>query len=419
MTMKKQVSRTNSEERIPEEGNSYSSMMRPLFPKAEFEFRHSRVRKAMTDAKLDAVIAFAPVNIFWSSGFLGSPSHRKTPEFIHGASYPWVVISHDETALVGNSAAVPSYEHETTIKRIFSSHPVANRMSALVEALKSSHALGNDKKIGIDMGDYESISVPQFQTLQSNLKDNQLVDATDLFQSLRIVRTAREIECLRIAGEIQNRAFAKFFSRVAKRMNEVELTALMEQCQFECGSTESGNALVWTHPSYALFRRQYPDRLMKDGDVQWIDGGAVYNGYHADYDQLLVYGEANSKQKHTFEAMKKTYEEGISQFKVGQKFSDIAKSIMPIMKRNGLSNPLDPELFLGHNLGYLMVEPPYFGTFSPPWLTLQPGMVIAPEWFTLTEYGPILYERNFVVRNDGSLEEMSQFEKELIEITNR
>jgi hypothetical protein len=46
-------------------------------------------------------------------------------------------------------------------------------------------------------------------------------------------------------------------------------------------------------------------------------------------------------------------------------------------------------------------------------------MVIAPEWFTMTEYGPILYERNYVVRQDGSLEEISRFEKELVEVGNR
>ena len=392
--------------------------MYPLFPASEFESRHAKLRHAMAESKLDAVIAFAPVNIFWSSGYLGSPSHRKTPEFIHGASYPWVLISQDEPTLVGNSAAVESYERETTFRRIFSAHPVASRVPALVDALKASHSWGS-KRIGIDMGDYESVSVPLFQELQSALDGNQLVDATDIFQSSRMIRTPRETETLRVAGEIQNRAFAKFFSRIEKGMNELELTAIMEQCQFECGSTESGNALVWTHPSYALFRRQYPDRLIKEGDVQWVDGGAVYNGYHADYDQLIVYGTANSKQRHTFDTMKKTYEEGMSHFKIGRPIAEIARDVIATIKRNGLTNPLDPELFLGHNLGYLMVEPPYFGTFSPKSLVLKPGMVIAPEWFTLTEYGPVLYERNYIVRDDGSLEEMSLFEKELVEVTNR
>ena len=406
-----------------DDGLEPAGSMKPLFPKAEFDLRHERLRQAMKQSGIDALVACAPVNVFWTCGYLGSPSHRKTPEFIHAASYPWVVVSlSSEPFLVGNGGAIRSYERETTVSKIYTHHPTADRVPTLVEALKREHALpsGKSGKIGFDFGDYESMLVPQYNMLKSSLVEPQIIDATSLFQRTRIIRTPREIECLRIAGDIQNRAFSKFFGKVQKGMNEIQLTALMEQCQYECGSTESGNALVWTHPSYALFKRQYPDRIMRTGDVQWVDGGAVHNGYHADYDQLLVYGEANSKQRYTFNTMRKTYEEAIHAFfSEGAKFSEIAKKVMSLMKRNGLQNPLEPELFLGHNLGYLMVEPPYFGTFSSPTLKLTPGMVIAPEWFTMTEYGPILYERNYVVREDGSMEELSQFEKELIEVSNK
>jgi Xaa-Pro aminopeptidase len=393
--------------------------MKPLFSGSEFESRHDRVRKAIAKQSLDAVVAFAPVNIFWTSGYIGSPSHRKTPEFIHAASYPWIIIPRSgEVMVVGNAGAIESYEKETTISRIVTHHPTADRPPTLIDALRKAGLAGSGQKIGFDLGDYESLSVPQYQFIQTKLKDTRIVDATSVFQLLRMIKSPREIEFLRIAADIQNRSFAKFFSAVRKGMNEVELTAMMERFQFECGSTESGNALVWTHPSYALFKKQYPDRLVKDGDVQWVDGGAVYNGYHADYDQLMVYGSANSKQRQTFDTMKKVYDEGITHFKVGESFRDISRKVLATMKKHGVSNPLDPEIFLGHNLGYEMVEPPYFGSFTSPDIALQPGMVIAPEWFTATEYGPILYERNFIVREDG-LEEISEFEKELIEIGNK
>lgn len=93
-------------------------------------------------------------------------------------------------------------------------------------------------------------------------------------------------------------------------------------------------------------------------------------------------------------------------------FSDISKNVMTVMRKYTYNiNPLDPEIFLGHNLGYLMVEPPYFGTFTPAEITLRPGMVIAPEWFTITEYGPNLYERNYLVREDGFLGDVRILER--------
>jgi Xaa-Pro aminopeptidase len=112
--------------------------MKPLFPGSEFESRHDRVRKAIAKQSLDAVVAFAPVNIFWTSGYIGSPSHRKTPEFIHAASYPWIIIPRSgEVMVVGNAGAIESYEKETTISRIVTHHPTADRPPTLIDALKS------------------------------------------------------------------------------------------------------------------------------------------------------------------------------------------------------------------------------------------------------------------------------------------
>ncbi len=39
-------------------------------------------------------------------------------------------------------------------------------------------------------------------------------------------------------------------------------------------------------------------------------------------------------------------------------------------------------------------------------------MVVAPEWFVITPYGPILYEENFVVGEEG-LERLTDFPRKL------
>ena len=78
---------------------SSSNIMTPLFPKSEFEDRHKRILNAMSNNGLDAIVLFSPVNVFWASGYLGSPSHRKTPEFIHLFSYPWILIPNSASQL--------------------------------------------------------------------------------------------------------------------------------------------------------------------------------------------------------------------------------------------------------------------------------------------------------------------------------
>ena len=68
--------------------------------------------------------------------------------------------------------------------------------------------------------------------------------------------------------------------------------------------------------------------------------------------------------------------------------------------------------FTGHNLGHEMAEKPWFGVSAPPDLLLEPGMVIAPEWFIETAYGPILFEESFLVGESG-LERLTDFPSKL------
>jgi Xaa-Pro aminopeptidase len=184
------------------------------------------------------------------------------------------------TAPGGIDAAIKEETHVMEIE----THLPHRRIDAVASTVRNVKG----RKIGFDFGEHESISVAEYEILKSRLPSVTFVDATDLIRELKVIKSEREIEMIRKATDIQNRAFEKFFQRVGKGMSEVDIVAEMHQCQFECGATKLGVAVPWTHPGYALFRRQYPERVMKDGDLQWIDGGAVYHGYSSDYDIVCL-----------------------------------------------------------------------------------------------------------------------------------
>jgi len=183
------------------------------------------------------------------------------------------------------------------------------------------------------------------------------------------------------------------------------------QCQAEAGATEVGIAMPWTHPGYTFFRAQYPDRLMEPGDFQWIDGGALYRGYCSDYDIIIAYGEPSAKQIKAFDDMGRVYRDALEFWTPGRRIKDIAEDVRKVVKAHKQIDPLDGH-FIGHNLGYEMVERPWFGVASPDDLTLQKNMVIAPEWFIKTPFGPMLFEENFLVTDHG-LERLTDFPSKL------
>lgn len=366
----------------------------------------------MADAGLEALIAYSPGNQFWLTGFLGSLSAKRFPEFSHHVLFPKVILPQGrEPIIVGLQTPAETYARETYVTDIRTVPPPVEetRPRALKEALVE---LGLQRsRVGIDLGAFGGITVPEFDMLRKALPDVEFVDAAELFYRLRMVKTPTEVSYLRTAVEIQNNAFRKFVRRIGRGISETEPMFTMFQCQAEAGATEVGIAMPWTHPGYTFFRAQYPDRLMEPGDFQWFDAGAIYRGYTSDYDIILVWGEPTPEQLKTFELMKAIYTEALELWKPGRPIAAIAQDTLQVVHRHGAKDPLEGQ-FIGHNLGYEMVEKPWLGIGCPPDLRLEANMVVAPEWFIVTPYGPILFEENFVVREDG-LERLTDFPSKL------
>jgi len=384
----------------------------PVFDQDEFQRRYERAWQRMEQAGLDALVCYNPGNQFWLTGYMGSLSAKRFPEFSHHALYPKVILPlGKQPILVGFVMPQETYEHETHIEdmRICKTPLEESRPKAIKDALTGLKL--QRKNIGIDTGAFGGIVVNEYHNLTKALPHANLSDCTELMYRLRMIKSETEIGYLRIAIEIQNNAFRKFIRRIGIGMSETELMFTLTQCQAEAGATEVGIAMPWTHPGYTFFRAQFPDRLMEPGDFQWIDGGALYRGYCSDYDIIIAYGQPSSKQLKAFDDMQRIYREALEFWTPGRRIRDISRDVQKIVKAHRQVDPLNGH-FTGHNLGYEMVEKPWFGVGSPTDLKLEPNMVIAPEWFIKTPFGPMLFEENFLVTETG-LERLTDYPSKL------
>ncbi len=384
----------------------------PVFPRHEFQGRYERTWRRMEAAGLDALVAYSAGNQFWLTGYLGSLSAKRFPEFSHDVLFPKVVLPRgEEPVIVGFQMPAETYANETHIADIRPvGVPVETARPAAIRAVLESKGIERGR-IGVDFDAFGSIKVSEFNQLRTALASAEIVDATDLLYRLRMIKSPAEISYLRTAVEIQNHAFRKFVRRIGRGISETELMFTMFQCQAEAGASEVGIAMPWTHPGYTFFRTQYPDRLMEPGDFQWFDGGAFHRGYCSDYDIILVWGEPSADQLKAFDGMRAIYREALEFWKPGRPIAEIARDVRSVVQSHGAVDPLDGN-FIGHNLGYEMVEKPWFGVGAAPDLLLEPGMVVAPEWFIETPYGPILFEENFLVGEAG-LERLTDFPSKL------
>jgi Xaa-Pro dipeptidase len=390
-------------------------MAEPIFAKNEFNDRYERARRLMAQNGFQAIVAYSPGNQFWLSGFRGSAGAGRLAEYTQQVILPKVVLpSEGEPALTGLPAIAEAYAQETHIGDIRPVMSPGDRPRMIRQILESRGFRSG--RVGIDFGSAGGISPSELQGLRDELGSFELRDASKLFWRLRMIKTPAEIDCMRRAVDIQNAAFKIFCGRISRKMTESDLIFEMLSCQREAGASEIGMVLSTTHPTGALFGAQLSGRSMQPSDLQWFDAGATYNGYTCDFDILIAWGEATADQINTHANLRAVYEEVMKAWRPGRPVAEIVRDTTTVFEKHHVRDILEGS-FLGHCLGAEVVERPWFGNRAPKDLMLEPGMIISPEWVTATTLGNFLWERNFLVTDEG-LEELSDLTDELTVITN-
>lgn len=119
---------------------------------------------------------------------------------------------------------------------------------------------------------------------------------------------------------------------------------------------------------------------MRNGDLCFIDIGAMWNGYFADIGRTTIVGKASRRQREIYTAVYEGLMAGIDQLRPGNSNRDVAEAITEKIGSYGYEDHLF-SLFIGHGIGMGANEPPYIGETLPGATTyeLEPNMLFAIE----------------------------------------
>jgi Xaa-Pro dipeptidase len=238
--------------------------------------------------------------------------------------------------------------------------------------------LGVDSgRIGVDQVNYSLV-----EAMAAHLPDMQLSDGDALMQQVRLVKTTDEIaiieESCAIGDSVTQRALES--TKAGRRENEVAGDAM--QTLFYLGG-EMAHVIT---PFVASGEHMSPphrictDKIIRNGDLCFIDIGAMWNGYFADIGRTTIVGRPNAMQKRVYKAVYEGLMAGIDVMRPGQTSQDVADTIIEKVGDHGFAENLF-SLFIGHGIGMGANEPPYIGETLPgsTVFELQPGMVFAIE----------------------------------------
>jgi Xaa-Pro aminopeptidase/Xaa-Pro dipeptidase len=122
------------------------------------------------------------------------------------------------------------------------------------------------------------------------------------------------------------------------------------------------------------------DKLIRNGDLVFIDIGACWNGYFADEGRAVICGTSSDIQRKVYRTVYECLMVAHRGLRAGRTNNDVAAEIKAVAARAGLERNFI-HLFIGHGLGISSNEPPYIGEpqKGAREVVLEPGMVIAVE----------------------------------------
>ena len=234
-----------------------------------------------------------------------------------------------------------------------------------------------DAKLGLD----ESNMV-FYKALTNHFPKMKVEDGDTAMQQARLIKLDEEIALIEEATAIADAVCATATAAVADGVRECEVAGEAMRTLFRLGGEYAHvmTPFVASGEHMAPPHRICSDKLIRHGDVVFIDIGAAWCGYFGDMARTVICGEASKEQRKIYTAVYEGLKAGIAEMRPGRTNKDAADAVIKAAHKHGLGGRF-LSLFIGHGVGIGANEPPYIGETLPgaPTYEFKPGMVFAVE----------------------------------------
>jgi len=199
------------------------------------------------------------------------------------------------------------------------------------------------------------------------------------------IKSPREIELMRKAGEILAKTHEELRAAIHPGMSTMDIDRLGEKIIRSHGCIPSFKnyngypasicVSVNDEVVHGIPSRQ---RILKEGDIVSLDAGVIYKGYHSDAARTWAVGAVSPEAQKLMDVTKQCFFEGIKFAKAGNHLGDVSAAIQAYAESFGYGVVRD---LVGHGIGTHLHEDPEVPNFAMKrkGILLRPGMTLAVE----------------------------------------
>ena len=211
---------------------------------------------------------------------------------------------------------------------------------------------------GVETLGYEEdyLTVADLLYYEKNL-NVKLVPMNRKINGFRAVKEPWELELMRKAQQITDKAFSEVLTKIKAGMTEKEVQTELIYCLYKNGADNLAfDPIVVSGPKTSMPHGVAGQRVIQEGDFITMDFGALYGSYCADMTRTVAVGYATDEMKEVYETVLKAQKAAIAATKAGMKGKDVDAVARKIIEDAGYG-----EYFghgYGHGLGMEVHEAP-------------------------------------------------------------
>ena len=190
------------------------------------------------------------------------------------------------------------------------------------------------------------LTVAEYMGYEKNL-NAKLVPYNKQINGFRGVKEEWELQLMRKAQDITDKAFAEVLTRIKTGMTELELQAELIYCMYKNGATGLAfDPIVVSGPNTSLPHGVAGERVIRAGDFITMDFGASYMGYCSDMTRTVAVGFVTEEMKKIYNIVLEAQLAGIAASKAGVPGQDIDGAARRIISDAGYGP------YFGHGYGH-------------------------------------------------------------------
>jgi Xaa-Pro aminopeptidase len=249
---------------------------------------------------------------------------------------------------------------------------------------------------------------------KGRFSNTKFVEATDLVDNIKAIKSAEEQELIRRAAAMQDGAMRAAFAAVEPGLRDRDVAAIA-QCHSQRHGSENGIYLCASMAAdkpAQFSQRHYQNRVIEAGDTIALlveDSGP--GGMYAELGRTCVVGKASAELKDEFAFAVEARKFNLGLLKPGAACKDIFAAYNEFMRKNG--RPEEKRLHC-HGQGYDLVERPLIRNDEPMTIKQDMNIVVHPTYIR----GHVLSWvcDNYLIGPDGPGQRLHHFPEAITEL---